>query len=170
MALVVRATNPYRGIIRRFPDFPQHRSDSDTDYLREPGPPWFPRFSIESSAGEVKYRAEFPLAVTADLDITAMPGSLVISGRHDYEQVVERDGYHYRHQGSKSFRRELPLPANADWRQAAAIRDENQLTVSVPLQPELAPHRIAIKTVPSGPAAVDIDTRNDGHDTGVPVP
>lgn len=161
MALVLRTRVPRHGTTKLISGSISIRSTvSSNRESRESS--WRPRFSCVNDGNNITVRGEIPLHGNRELEITARPGALVVSGVRDPGRETSLYGGRFFWRGSTGFRSEFPLPEGADWKNTRAGRDADVLTVTVPLKAEEEPRHIEVKWSGHGPTPVAIDNAVDG--------
>jgi HSP20 family protein len=103
-----------------------------------------PATDVYEKDGELHVRAELPGLTEKDVEVTAEPECLTISGEKRDQSEVKEENYFRSERTYGSFTRQVALPANADIGNVTAKFKDGVLEVSMPLKPSAEKKRIEI--------------------------
>jgi HSP20 family protein len=91
-------------------------------------------------------KASMPGVKPEDIEVTLANNVLTIKGEAKEDKTINKGSYHLRERRYGSFMRRVALPLAADVEKVEAACDNGVLTVHAPKSPEVAPHKIAVKS------------------------
>lgn len=91
-----------------------------------------PAVDVNDNGKEISVRAELPGLDEKDVDVTYQQGILRICGEKKEEKEENKKGSHLRECRYGSFRRDIPIGQNIDWKNAKAKYKKGILTVTIP--------------------------------------
>ena len=121
---------------------------SEMDRLFERGvtaiPTWAPRIDAFDREKELVVRVELPGVKPEDVDITVEDRTLTISGKRQFEEMVEQGNYHRREIFTGEFKRTLVLPEGLNAQEITAKAENGLLSVILPRRPEVLPRKVKV--------------------------
>jgi HSP20 family protein len=105
---------------------------------------WLPAVDIKEEANGFVIHADVPGVESKDIDITLDNAILTIRGQRKVEAREERDGYRRVERASGQFFRRFSLPDTAAPEGVEAKYSNGVLTVRIPKQAQVQPHRIQV--------------------------
>jgi len=126
--------------LNRFQASRSGRSDPET-----PVSDWLPAVDIVEEKDHFMLRADVPGVDRSDIDVSMEDGVLTIAGERHIDKQEEATGVRRLERVSGRFHRRFTLPESADAEGIAARSANGILEVSIPKQPVVQPHRIAVE-------------------------
>lgn len=105
---------------------------------------WVPAVDISEEKDRFVLTADVPGVKAEDIEVSMENGVLSLSGRRDFTQRDEENGYRRVERVSGRFFRRFTLPETADAEGVTARSANGVLEVVIPKQPEVQPRRISV--------------------------
>lgn len=113
----------------------------------EPGAgAWAPAVDVLESEEKITIKADLPEMKPEEVEVSYEDGNLIISGERRFTEEIKKDQYYRLERRYGTFRRVIPLPADAVKADEISAGFENGvLEVSVPKVEETKPKQIKIE-------------------------
>ncbi len=106
---------------------------------------WNPAIDIYDSGNEVVIQAELPGIKKEDINIRVENNLLILSGKKERKQEIDKNGYYRSERGYGSFTRSYRIPSVVDSTKINAKFGDGILTLSLPKSEEAKPRQIDVK-------------------------
>jgi len=106
---------------------------------------WAPLVDISESDQEYQIKAELPEVKKEDVKVTAVEGTLTISGERKFEKEEKGKKYHRVERSYGSFERNFSLPDDASPAKVSAEFKDGVLTVHLAKTEKAKPQQVEVK-------------------------
>lgn len=118
------------------------RRDADTT---SPMSDWTPAVDIRETPEAWLLHADIPGVKVEDIEIHMENGVLSISGKREFENAEEKDGYKRVERVRGRFHRRFSLPDTANGEKITAKTNNGVLDVTIPKQEKVLPRKIEVQ-------------------------
>ncbi|MEJ2602247.1 MAG: Hsp20/alpha crystallin family protein [Gammaproteobacteria bacterium] len=105
---------------------------------------WVPAVDISEEEDRFVLTADVPGVDPKDIEVSMENGVLTLSGKREFADRDEKNGYRRIERVSGTFFRRFTLPETADAEGITARSSHGVLEISIPKQPKVMPRRIDV--------------------------